>query len=122
MAKKETYKDKIRKQVKQNFGTNEVPEWLNLTIENYAKTLEMRDIYAEQIHKDGPLLNEVGSMGQPIRKQHPICALLYQQEQLCLQYAKALGFTAAKAAAKTEDPGKVEDDDPMKKFYQDARK
>ena len=33
-----------------------------------------------------------------------------------------LGLTARKQAGKSEDPGKVEDDDPMKKFYQDARK
>ena len=115
MAKKETYKDKIRKQVKQNLKTDKVPEYLDLTIENYAKTLEMRDLYAKQVVEVGPLINEVGSMGQPIRKQNPICSLLYQQEQLCLQYAKALGFTAAKAAAKT-DPQSGNDDNPMDKL------
>lgn len=117
MANNETYKAKIRKQVKKNLGTEEVPEWLNLTIENYAKTLEMRDLYAEQIKADGPLITDIGSMGQPIRKQHPICALLYQQEQLCLQYAKALGFTTAKAAAKV-DPSAAGEDNPMDKLAQ----
>ena len=41
-------------------------------------------------------------MGQMTTKQHPLCGLLYQQEMLCLSYAKALGGTAAKAAAKPE--------------------
>ena len=120
MAKKETYKDKIRKQVKQNLKTDKVPEYLDLTIENYAKTLEMRDLYAKQVVEVGPLINEVGSMGQPIRKQNPICSLLYQQEQLCLQYAKALGFTAAKAAAKIEVSANTETD-KLKELLEDIQ-
>ena len=48
--------------------------------------------------------------------------MLYQQEQLCMSYAKTLGLTAAKAAAKTEAQQNVDEDDPMAKFYQDAKK
>ena len=42
-------------------------------------------------------------MGQQSTKQHPLCGILYQQEMLCLSYAKALGGTAAKAAAKVDN-------------------
>ena len=117
MAKATTYKDKIRKQVKADNG-GEVPERLNLTIENYASALETRDLYREQIAKDGATITEAGSMGQVVTRQHPLCSLLYQQELLCLNYAKALGSTAAKAAAKTERPDNVDDNDPMRQYYQ----
>ena len=79
-----------------------MPEHLDLTIENYARALEMRDTYADRIAQDGAVIIEVGSMGQQTTRQHPLCSLLYQQELLCLNYAKALGGTAAKAAAKVE--------------------
>lgn len=112
MAKAETYKKKIRSKVaKENGG--KVPEYLDLTIENYASALEMRDLYREKIADDGPTITEVGSMGQATTKQHPLCSLLYQQELLCLNYAKALGATSAKAASKTDatnnDPDKLGD-------------
>ena len=117
MVKAETYKRKIREQVKAD-NNGKVPEHLSLTIENYAQALETRDLYREQIAKDGATITEVGSMGQVSKRQHPLCALLYQQEMLCLSYAKALGSTAAKAAAKTERPDNVDDNDPMRQYYQ----
>ena len=101
MAKANTYIKSIRAQVKADHN-GEVPEHLDLTIRNYARALELRDCYADRIEEDGCVINEVGSMGQPITKQHPLCSLLYQQELLCLNYAKALGGTAAKAAVKTD--------------------
>ena len=104
MAKAATYIKDIRAQVKADHG-GKVPDHLNLTIRNYANALEVRDNYRDQILKDGAVIYENGSMGQTFRKQHPLCGLLYQQEMLCLSYAKALGGTAAKAAAKPEDPG-----------------
>ena len=104
MAKAQTYIKDIRAQVKADHG-GKVPDHLNLTIRNYANALEIRDNYREKIIKDGAVIYENGSMGQTIRKQHPLCGLLYQQEMLCLSYAKALGGTAAKAAAKPEDKG-----------------
>ena len=91
-------------QVKADHG-GKVPDHLNLTIRNYANALEIRDKYRDEILKDGVTISEVGSMGQMTTKQHPLCGLLYQQEMLCLSYAKALGGTAAKAAAKPEDKG-----------------
>ena len=102
--KAETYIEDIRAQVCADHG-GKVPDHLNLTIRNYANALEIRDTYRETIIKDGAVIFENGSMGQTIRKQHPLCGLLYQQEMLCLSYAKALGGTAAKAAAKPEEKG-----------------
>ena len=121
MAKAKTYKDKIRKQVKADNG-GEVPERLNLTIENYASALETRDLYREQIAKDGATITKAGSMGQEVTRQHPLCGLLYQQEMLCLSYAKALGSTNAKAAMKVTEKQKVDKEDPMAKMMADAQK
>lgn len=115
MAKAATYLKDIRAMVRAD-NAGKVPENLNLTIRNYAHALEVRDLYREQIAKDGCVIWEQGSTKQVQRKQHPLCGLLYQQEMLCLSYAKALGGTAAKAAAKPEYPG-IDEEDPMVKFY-----
>lgn len=115
MAKAQTYIKDIRAQVRADHdGT--VPDHLNLTIRNYANALEIRDHYREKILEDGSVIEDVGSMGQSIRKQHPLCGLLYQQEMLCLSYAKALGGTAAKAAAKPEEKGNREATDKLNEF------
>ena len=103
MAKAQTYIKDIRAQVKADHG-GKVPDHLNLTIRNYANALEVRDQYREQIMNEGATITEVGSMGQMVKRQHPLCGLLYQQEMLCLSYAKALGGTSAKAAAKPDTP------------------
>ena len=94
MAKAATYLKDIRAQVRADHG-GKVPDHLNLTIRNYANALEIRDRYREKILSDGETIVEVGSTGQMTTKQHPLCGLLYQQEMLCLSYAKALGGTAA---------------------------
>ena len=104
MAKAATYLQDNRAQVRADHRGN-VPDHSNLTIRHDAHALDVRDTYREKIIKDGAVIYENGSMGQTIRKQHPLCGLLYQQEMLCLSYAKALGGTAAKAAAKPEDKG-----------------
>lgn len=120
MAKAATYIKDIRAQVKADHG-GKVPDHLNLTIRNYAAALELRDNYRERILSDGSVIEDVGSMGQAIRKQHPLCGLLYQQEMLCLSYAKALGGTAAKAAAKPEDKGDKEATDKLNEFLDGIR-
>jgi hypothetical protein len=51
-----------------------------------------------------------------VTRQHPLCGLLYQQEMLCLSYAKALGGTAAKAAAKPEDQASKQATDSLDEF------
>lgn len=104
MAKAQTYIKDIRAQVRADHN-GEVPKHLELTIRNYAAALELRDQYRDTIIKEGVTITELGSMSQVVRRQHPLCGLLYQQEMLCLSYAKALGSTATKAAAKPEDTG-----------------
>ena len=108
MAKAQTYLKDIRAQVKADHG-GKVPDHLNLTIRNYANALEIRDRYREEILADGVVIIDTNTSGFSTRKQHPLCGLLYQQEMLCLSYAKALGGTAAKAAVKTEAVSKGED-------------
>ena len=101
--KAKTYLTEIRKQVRANHN-GEVPEELEGTIRDYANAKELRDVYRDAVIKE-PTIVEVGSMGNTITKHNPLCNLLYQQEGICQQYAKMLGLTAAKAAAKPESPG-----------------
>lgn len=103
MAKAATYLKDIRAQVKTSHG-GKVPEYLNLTIRRYAAALELQDYYTSKMQSDGPVIYEKGSTGNLVRKQHPLCNLIYQQENLCQQYAKMLGLTSAKAAVKPEEP------------------
>ena len=103
MAKAQTYIKDIRAQVKADHG-GKVPDHLNLTIRNYANALEMRDTLQAVISKDGATITEVGSMGQMVKRQHPLMPSLYQWETLVQKYAKDLGGTAAKAAAKPDTP------------------
>ena len=100
MAKAKTHLTEIYKQVKANHG-GKVPTELEGTCRDYAAAKELRDVYREAVIKE-PTINEVGSMGNMMTKQNPLCNLLYQQEALCQTYAKMLGLTAAKAAVKTE--------------------
>lgn len=115
MAKAKGYITEIRKQVKANHN-GEVPAELEGTIRDYAAAKELRDVYREAVIKE-PTITEVGSMGNTMTKQNPLCNLLYQQEGICQQYAKMLGLTAAKAAVKTEPADNVSDDDPMVNYY-----
>ena len=117
MSKAATYIKDIRAQVRADHG-GKVPDYLNLTIRNYAQALELRDVYRDTILKEGVSTWAAGSMGQQVQKQHPLCGLLYQQEMLCLSYAKALGGTAAKAAAKPEDPADRRASSSMDEFIE----
>ena len=120
MAKAQTYIKDIRAQVRADHG-GKVPDHLNLTIRNYAAALELRDKYRDEILAEGVSIIETGSMGQSVRRQHPLCGLLYQQELLCLNYAKALGGTAAKAAAKPEDAGTQKATSSLDEFIEGMR-
>ena len=117
MAKAETYKQKIRAIVKADNG-GKVPERLGLTIEQYAKAMELKDYYTEKMMSSqwGPIIYEQGSMGNQVTKQHPLCNLIYQQESICQTYAKMLGLTAAKAAAKPESAGDDKANQTMNDF------
>ena len=112
--KAKTYITEIRKQVKANHN-GVVPTELEGTIRDYAQAKELRDVYREKVIKD-PTVTETGSMGNIMTKQNPLCNLLYQQEGICQQYAKMLGLTAAKAAAKPEDPAGNNATDKLNEF------
>ena len=114
MAKAKTYITEIRKQVKANHN-GVVPTELEGTIRDYAQAKELRDVYREKVIKE-PTVTETGSMGNIMTKQNPLCNLLYQQEGICQQYAKMLGLTAAKAAAKPEDPAGNNATDKLNEF------
>lgn len=120
MAKAKTYITDIRAQVKADHG-GKVPEHLNLTIRNYANALEMRDKLQETIMDDDVTITEVGSMGQVVKRQHPLMPALYQWETLVQKYAKDLGGTAAKAAAKPEDKGGQDATDKLNEFIDGMR-
>ena len=120
MAKAQTYIKDIRAQVKENHG-GKVPAYLNLTIRLYADALELKDHYKEIVLREGAVIYEQGSMGNMIRKQHPLCNLIYQQETICQKYAKDLGLTAAKAASKPEDKGDKDATDKLNEFIDGMR-
>ena len=119
MAKKKTYIDKIKAQVKAD-NNGKVPEHLLLTIDNYASALETRDLYRNKILEEGATITEAGSMGQVVTRQHPLCSLLYQQELLCLNYAKALGSTNAKQASKPQDATDRKAQNSMNDYIQET--
>lgn len=106
MAKAQTYIKEITAVVKADNG-GKVPDRLRLTIRRYAQAMELQDYYIEEMKSSdfGPMVYEKGSMGNMVSKQHPLCNLIYQQASICQTYEKMLGLTAAKAAAKPEDPG-----------------
>ena len=115
MAKAKTYITEIRAQVKANHN-GEVPKELEGTIRDYAAAKELRDVYRKDVIKE-PWILERNTTGFEVRKQNPLCNLLYQQESLCQQYAKMLGLTAAKAAAKPEDLGSRAAADSMDEYF-----
>lgn len=119
MAKAETYKKQIRAIVKADNG-GKIPERLSITIEDYAKAKALKDYYTETMMKSkwGPIIYERGSMGNDVTKQHPLCNLIYQQESICQTYAKMLGLTAAKAAAKPEDAGSAKATNSLDEFIE----
>lgn len=121
MAKSKTYITMIRAQVKADHG-GKVPAHLDLTIRNYANALEMRDKLQEEIIDGrGPVITEIGSMGQEVTRQNPLMPALYQWETLVQKYAKDLGGTAAKAAMKTEAPVNLDEKDPLARMMQEAK-
>ena len=117
MAKAATYLKDIRAQVRADHG-GKGPERLNLTIDSYANALALKDYYTEKMMASewGPIVYEKGSMGNLVTKQHPLCNLIYQQESICQTYAKMLGLTAAKAAAKPEDKGDKDATNALNEF------
>ena len=60
-------------------------------------------------------------MGQVVKRQHPLMSSLYQWETLVQKYAKDLGGTAAKAAAKPEDKGGQDATNALNEFIDGIR-
>ena len=113
--KAKTYLTEIRKQVRANHN-GEVPEELEGTIRDYANAKELRDVYREAVIKEPMIMQPGLTNGIPSWKQNPLCNLLYQQESLCQGYAKMLGLTAAKAAAKPESQGDSDATNSLNEF------
>ena len=99
-----TYITQIRQQVADAHG-GEIPKGLDLTIRRYAKALELYDFYEEVVMKNDGMLETQNTSGLWVKKQHPHVATLLSQDANCQRWAKMLGLTASKAAAKPEDKG-----------------
>ena len=117
MAKAQTYIKDIRAQVKAA-NDGKVPEYLNLTIREVAKAMDLRDFYEEKMRKEGASNWEQGSTGFPQHKQHPLCNLIYQQNAIIQTGLKMLGLTATKAAAKPEGNGGKDASSKMEEYLE----
>ena len=99
-----TYITQIRQQVAEAHG-GEIPKGLDLTIRRYAKALELYDFYEKIVMENDGMLETQNTSGLWVKKQHPHVATLLSQDANCQRWAKMLGLTAAKAAAKPENKG-----------------
>ena len=118
MDKVESYIKDIKNQVKYVYG-GKVPEFLNLTIKLYARALALKDAYEDKMMQTGgPLICDNGSTGNTIRKQNPLCNLIYQQECVCQKYARDIGLTASKATLKPEDPDNLNASNSLNEFIE----
>ena len=99
-----TYITQIRQQVADAHG-GEIPKGLDLTIRRYAKALELYDFYEKIVMENDGMLETQNTSGLWVKKQHPHVATLLSQDANCQRWAKMLGLTASKAAAKPEDKG-----------------
>lgn len=102
--------------------TREIPVTYSLMIQKTATDMCMLDKVAEEL-QDAELISvEVGSMGQSKPTVNPLIPYYDKLSSRVTDDLYNLGLTARKQAVKVEDPGKVDDTDPMAKFYQDAKK
>ena len=101
----------------------EIPAKLTILIRKTAQDMCIMDkIFDDVVATDNLVTFEVGSMGQSKPMVNGLVTYYDKASARVTDDLYNLGLTARKQAIKTEDPGKVDDDDPMKKFYQDARK
>lgn len=127
MAKKKQkgtngYVGELNKLVKAEYN-GEIPAKLTILIRKTAQDQMMLDRICNEIMDEDDLISqENGSMFQQKKIVNPLIPYFDKLSARVTDDLYNLGLTARKQAIKTEDPGKVEDDDPMKKFYQDARK
>jgi len=110
-----TYITQIRQQVAEAHG-GEIPKGLDLTIRRYAKALELYDFYEKIVMENDGMLETQNTSGLWVKKQHPHVATLLSQEANCQRWAKMLGLTASKAAAKPEDKGDKDATNALNEF------
>ena len=124
MAKKKGtngYVAELNRLVKEEYG--EIPARLTILIKKSAKDMLIMDSIADQLTEmDDYTSVEIGSMGQQKVIVTPLLPYYDKASARVTDDLYNLGLTSRKSAIKTDEPGKVDDEDPMKKFYQDARK
>ena len=115
-----TYITQIRQQVAEAHGGN-IPPGLDLTIRRYAKALELYDFYEKIVMDNDGMLETQNTSGLWVKKQHPHVATLLSQDANCQRWAKMLGLTASKAAAKLEDKGDKDATNALNEFIDGMR-
>ena len=127
MAKKKQkgtngYVTELNKLVRAEYN-GEIPAKLTILIRKTAMDMQMMDRISDELMEEDTLVKtKFGSMAQEKTEVNPLIPYYDKLSSRVTDDLYNLGLTARKQAIKTEDPGKVDDDDPMKKFYQDARK
>lgn len=127
MAKKKQkgtngYVTELNKLVRAEYN-GEIPAKLTILIRKTAMDMQMMDRISDELMEEDTLVKtKFGSMAQEKTEVNPLIPYYDKLSSRVTDDLYNLGLTARKQAIKTEDPGKVEDDDPMKKFYQDAKK
>jgi hypothetical protein len=127
MAKKKQkgtngYVMELNKLVKAEYN-GEIPAKLKILIRKTAQDMCIMDKIFDDVSTTESLVTfEVGSMGQQKPMVNGLVTYYDKASARVTDDLYNLGLTARKQAVKVEDPGKVDDEDPMKKFYQDARK
>jgi hypothetical protein len=127
MAKKKQkgtngYVAELNKLVKAEYN-GEIPAKLTILIHKTAMDMQMMDRISDELMSlDSLTSTKFGSMAQEKTEVSPLIPYYDKLSSRVTDDLYNLGLTARKQAVKVEDPGKVDDEDPMKKFYQDARK
>ena len=127
MAKKKQkgtngYVAELNKLVKAEYN-GEIPAKLKILIRKTAQDMCIMDKIFDDVSTTESLVTfEVGSMGQQKPMVNGLVTYYDKASARVTDDLYNLGLTARKQAVKVEDPGKVDDEDPMKKFYQYARK
>jgi hypothetical protein len=127
MAKKKQkgtngYVAELNKLVKAEYN-GEIPAKLTILIRKTAMDMQVMDRISDELMSlDSLTSTKFGSMAQEKTEVSPLIPYYDKLSSRVTDDLYNLGLTARKQAVKVEDPGKVDDEDPMKKFYQDAKK
>lgn len=119
MAKKKGtngYVAEINKMLRQEFG--EVPAKLSMLIKKTAQDMRILDRIIDELDNTDNLTDYAdGSMGQTKLIVSPLLPYYDKMSARVTDDLYNLGLTARKQAVKAEDQ-RIDDDDPMKKYYQ----